>query len=119
VAAGAPIIEPIENKPWNVREYTVRDCNGHHRRFGPTTYERPVNRTGALPAHIRIDASVPGYDTYVSLFHSVDWSIDEASMRPALAHAHHLAFAKSGRRRSGADDRRNAVLPRDDRRMRN
>jgi hypothetical protein len=64
VAAGALIIEPIENKPWNVREYTVRDCNGYHLRFGgPTTYERPVNRTDALPAHIRIDACVPDCDT--------------------------------------------------------
>jgi hypothetical protein len=64
VAAGALIIEPIENKPWNVREYTVRDCNGYHLRFGgPTTYERPVNRTDALSAHIRIDACVPDCDT--------------------------------------------------------
>src|SRR5437762_2666351 len=24
-AAGAPIVLPIENKPWGIREYTVRD----------------------------------------------------------------------------------------------
>jgi GNAT superfamily N-acetyltransferase len=86
LAAGAPIIQPLENKPWNVREYTVLDCNGYHLRFcGPMTYERPIAASDALPTHIRIDAGLPDYDTYASLFRSVDWSIDEATMRPALA----------------------------------
>jgi len=86
VAAGAPIIAPLEDKPWNVREYTVRDCNGYHLRFGgPTTYARPVTATGTLPREIRIDVGVPDYETYASLFRSVDWSIDEGAMRPALA----------------------------------
>ena len=60
-------------------------------------YERPGNRTDALPAHIRIDAGVPDYDTYVSLFHSVDWSIDEASMRPELAQTTTVVLATDTR----------------------
>jgi len=30
---GAPIVAPIENKPWGAREYTVEDPNGYHLRF--------------------------------------------------------------------------------------
>jgi uncharacterized glyoxalase superfamily protein PhnB len=26
---GADIIEDIENKPWNIRQFTIRDLNGH------------------------------------------------------------------------------------------
>jgi ribosomal protein S18 acetylase RimI-like enzyme/predicted enzyme related to lactoylglutathione lyase len=96
--AGAPIVEAIENKPWNAREYVVRDCNGYHLRFGgPTTYERRINGTDALPSHILIRAGVPDYDTYASLFRSVDWSIDEASMRSALAHTRVGALATDTR----------------------
>lgn len=31
---GAAIISPLENKPWGLREYMVRDLNGYHLRFG-------------------------------------------------------------------------------------
>jgi catechol 2,3-dioxygenase-like lactoylglutathione lyase family enzyme len=31
---GVPIISPIERKQWGMREYTVRDPNGYHLRFG-------------------------------------------------------------------------------------
>ena len=86
VAAGATIIEPIENKPWGLREYTVRDCNGYHLRFtGPPTYERPKTAMEMLPPHIRIEAGVPDYPTYAALSESVGWAKHEESMRAALA----------------------------------
>jgi catechol 2,3-dioxygenase-like lactoylglutathione lyase family enzyme len=85
LAAGAPVIEPMENKPWGIREYTVRDCNGYHLRFaGPQIYERPATATDVLPPHIRIDQVVPDYTTYASLFASVGWALHESSMREAL-----------------------------------
>jgi uncharacterized glyoxalase superfamily protein PhnB len=31
---GVTIISPLERKPWGEREYTVRDPNGYHLRFG-------------------------------------------------------------------------------------
>jgi uncharacterized glyoxalase superfamily protein PhnB len=31
---GVSIISPLERKPWGQREYTVRDPNGYHLRFG-------------------------------------------------------------------------------------
>ena len=86
VSAGADIISPLENKPWAVREYTVRDCNGYHLRFGgPATYDRPPTATESLPPHIRVEVGVPDYETYVSLFASVGWAKHESSMRSALA----------------------------------
>jgi catechol 2,3-dioxygenase-like lactoylglutathione lyase family enzyme len=86
VAAGATVISPPENKPWSVREYTVRDCNGYHLRFsGPLAYERPPTALDSLPSYIRVEPGLPDYDTYGSLFASVGWATDEASMRSALA----------------------------------
>jgi catechol 2,3-dioxygenase-like lactoylglutathione lyase family enzyme/GNAT superfamily N-acetyltransferase len=85
VAAGAPIVSPLENKPWNLREYTVRDPNGYRLRFaGPSTYEPPATALDALPGYVRIDAGLPDYETYASLFASVGWAVDEAPMRAAL-----------------------------------
>jgi uncharacterized glyoxalase superfamily protein PhnB len=31
---GVQIISPLERKPWGEREYTIRDPNGYHLRFG-------------------------------------------------------------------------------------
>jgi GNAT superfamily N-acetyltransferase/predicted enzyme related to lactoylglutathione lyase len=73
--AGAEIVSPIENKPWGIREYTVRDPSGYHLRFGgPVTYERPATATDALPPHIRIEVGLPELQTYRSLFTSVSWN---------------------------------------------
>ncbi len=51
----APIVEPIENKPWSIREYTVRDLNGYHLRFsGPLKYDKPPTALSTMPDYIRI-----------------------------------------------------------------
>jgi len=84
-SAGAQIISPLENKPWGVREYTVRDLNGYHLRFsGPQKYERPATAADAMPPYIRIEAKLPTLAEYESLFESVGWARGE-SMRSALA----------------------------------
>ena len=55
-AAGATIVHPIENKPWGIREYTVRDPSGYHLRFGgPLKYEPPPTTTESLPPYIRVE----------------------------------------------------------------
>jgi ribosomal protein S18 acetylase RimI-like enzyme len=75
-AAGAPIVSEIENKPWHVREYTVRDLNGYHLRFGgPERYEKPATAADALPKHIAISVQTPSLSDYHKLFQSVNWSI--------------------------------------------
>lgn len=33
-AKGVEVISPLEHKPWGMREFTVRDLNGYHLRFG-------------------------------------------------------------------------------------
>ncbi|HEV2295931.1 MAG TPA: GNAT family N-acetyltransferase [Tepidisphaeraceae bacterium] len=83
--AGAAIVSPLENKPWGIREYTVRDCNGYHLRFmGPQTYERPASATDSLPGHIRLEVRVATIEEYVDLCASVGWARHRPSMEQAL-----------------------------------
>jgi uncharacterized glyoxalase superfamily protein PhnB/N-acetylglutamate synthase-like GNAT family acetyltransferase len=82
---GAQIVEPLENKPWGIREYTVRDPNGYHLRFsGPEKYEKPADPVQAVPADVRIIASVPSIDQYVDLFKAVGWAVYREHMEEAL-----------------------------------
>jgi GNAT superfamily N-acetyltransferase len=75
-ALGAPIVEPIENKSWGVREYTVRDPSGYRLRFGgPPTYERPATATDALPPHVPIEVAPLDAQTYADLLRSVEWHV--------------------------------------------
>src|SRR5688500_2498960 len=86
-AAGAQIIAPLENKPWGTREYSVRDCNGYHLRFGgPVKYERPPTASETLPPHIKLEARVPSIEEYVDLCASVGWARHRPSMQDALDH---------------------------------
>ena len=83
--AGANIVSPLENKPWGVREYTVRDCNGYHIRFaGPQTYEPPQTATRSLPHYIRLDLRVARIEEYVDLSASVGWNLRQPEMEAAL-----------------------------------
>lgn len=83
--AGAPIVSPLENKPWGVREYTIRDCNGYHVRFtGPQTYDRPAATADALPSHIQVVVKAPTIEEYVDLSASVGWARHRPSMEQAL-----------------------------------
>ena len=34
---GAKIVEPLETKPWGVREFTIEEPNGHRFRIGNST----------------------------------------------------------------------------------
>jgi uncharacterized glyoxalase superfamily protein PhnB/GNAT superfamily N-acetyltransferase len=73
-AAGADIISPIENKPWGIREYTVRDPNGYHLRFsGPPTYDRPPTALATMPAHIRIEPRKATPNEYARVYEGVGW----------------------------------------------
>jgi catechol 2,3-dioxygenase-like lactoylglutathione lyase family enzyme len=52
---GVQVISPLEAKPWGLREYTVRDPNGYHLRFGEAV-TAPVSSTEAkkLPDNVRL-----------------------------------------------------------------
>jgi len=73
-AAGANIVGPIGNKPWGIREYTVRDPNGYHLRFGgPTKYERPATATESMPTFIRIVPRRPTWEEYSAIQTDIGW----------------------------------------------
>src|SRR5579872_899271 len=73
-ANGAEIISPIENKPWGLREYTVRDPFGYQLRFaGPEKFEKPANARDSLPPHIHIVERMPTIEEYITITKSVNW----------------------------------------------
>jgi catechol 2,3-dioxygenase-like lactoylglutathione lyase family enzyme len=56
---GAPILSEIENKPWGIREYTVRDPNGYHLRFsGPLKHEAQTCEV-SMPDFVTIVERMP------------------------------------------------------------
>lgn len=55
---GAEIVSPIEDKPWGVREYTVRDPNGYHLRFAGHANYVPKG-TGVFPEGVVIRKHLP------------------------------------------------------------
>jgi predicted N-acetyltransferase YhbS/uncharacterized glyoxalase superfamily protein PhnB len=84
-AAGATIISAIENKPWGLREYTVRDINGYHLRFaGPQKYERPATARNSMPAYIRLEERLPTVEELRKLGDAVGWFRKEDKLRISL-----------------------------------
>jgi ribosomal protein S18 acetylase RimI-like enzyme len=76
-SAGADVVGDIGDKPWGVREYTVREINGYHLTFaGPQSYARPAIGADSLPPHVRMDKRVATLEEYIALRKSVNWSVD-------------------------------------------
>jgi catechol 2,3-dioxygenase-like lactoylglutathione lyase family enzyme len=87
-AAKAPIISKLENKPWGVREYTVRDINGYHLRFaGPQEYERPATAQSSLPGFIRLEERLPTVGELGAVTEAVGWNRTPETLRVALDHS--------------------------------
>lgn len=75
-AAGAQIISPIENKPWGIREYTVRDPDGYHLRFGGLpTHAKPPTALATMPTYIRIEIRKATAAEYHALHVGVGWDV--------------------------------------------
>jgi ribosomal protein S18 acetylase RimI-like enzyme len=84
-SVGAPIVADLENKPWGLCEYTVRDPDGYELRFtGPEQYERPKTATDSLPSHIAIEKRTPTLADACALHKSVGWAEDRERLGPAL-----------------------------------
>jgi len=89
---GATICSPMEAKPWGLREYTVRDLNGHYLRFGQVYSDRSA-RAGVEPAHdVTIVERLPTVEEYRRLIHAVGW----ADLAPPDHAGAALAAARSG-----------------------
>jgi GNAT superfamily N-acetyltransferase/uncharacterized glyoxalase superfamily protein PhnB len=86
---GAEIISPLEAKPWGLREYTVRDLNGYHLRFGAPHSEGPAREGTGRPRSFTIVERKPAADEILSLFDAVGWS------NPANRHIAPIALANS------------------------
>jgi ribosomal protein S18 acetylase RimI-like enzyme len=89
---GAAICSPLEAKPWGLREYTVRDLNGHYLRFGQRGSDRSA-MAGREPAtDVAIVERLPTPEELQGLLRAVGWARDDRTDRAAKA----LAGARSG-----------------------
>jgi GNAT superfamily N-acetyltransferase len=72
---GVQVISPLEAKPWGLREYTVRDPNGYHLRFGePITGRVTLTPAKKLPENVRLDERLPTIEEYETLVRAVGWA---------------------------------------------
>jgi uncharacterized glyoxalase superfamily protein PhnB len=84
-ARGAQFASPIADKPWGLREYTVRDPYGYELRFaGSPEFRRPAEARDSLPESIRIVERQPTVDEYVTINKSVNWSCDASRIQGAI-----------------------------------
>jgi GNAT superfamily N-acetyltransferase/uncharacterized glyoxalase superfamily protein PhnB len=88
VERGAAIVEPIGNRPWGLREYTVRDLNGYDLRFaGPPNYVKPAGALQSMPTNIRIEQRRATPAEYLALTASVGWDRNVDAVPVALANS--------------------------------
>jgi len=69
----AEIVMPLENKPWGMSQYTVREINGYYLNFASSVTERTGSET-KLPDTIRILSRIPTISEYRNLITAVGWS---------------------------------------------
>ncbi|MBA3274120.1 MAG: GNAT family N-acetyltransferase [Chthoniobacterales bacterium] len=68
-------VYPLENKPWGLAEYAVRDPDGHHLRFaGAELQEKRHDAPVTLPSYYRIDVRTPSVEDFIRLHEAVDWA---------------------------------------------
>jgi len=89
---GAVIYSPLEAKPWGLREYAVRDLNGHYLRFGQRGADRS-STAGRDPAtDVAIVERLPTPEELQELLRAVGWADNDRPHRASKA----LAGARSG-----------------------
>lgn len=101
---GATICSPLELKPWGLREYTVRDLNGHYLRFGQRASDRSATAGREPASTVSIVERLPTVEEYQVLMKGVGWSKTEPTdrERAALAGARFGVVAIEGDRVVGA-----------------
>jgi GNAT superfamily N-acetyltransferase/uncharacterized glyoxalase superfamily protein PhnB len=79
---GATFATPLEDKPWGMAEYSLRDPDGYVLRFaGNPLHVQPADAVGELPSHYRIEVRTPSVDDFGRLHDAVGWCRPE---HPAL-----------------------------------
>ncbi|HET9824679.1 MAG TPA: GNAT family N-acetyltransferase [Chitinophagaceae bacterium] len=69
----ADIVEPLENKPWGMAGYTVREINGYYVVFAGALIsdrEKAVNKTYAT---VKVASRMPTPEEYLHLVSAVGW----------------------------------------------
>ena len=80
---GATIHSPLEAKPWGLREYTVRDLNGHYLRFGQRGSDRVGRREPATT--VDIVERLPTPEEHQVLIQAVGWGGNDRPGRAGKA----------------------------------
>src|SRR6185437_9964962 len=94
---GATICSPLGAKPWGLREYTVRDLNGHHLRFGQRGSDRTATAGRETAMDVAIVERLPTPEEYLGLLRAVGWARgDQADGDPFERAARALAGARFG-----------------------
>lgn len=70
---GVPIALPLENKPWGMTQYTIREMNGYYLSFADQISDRETV-SKQLQENIRIVPRKPTISEYRKLISSVGWS---------------------------------------------
>ncbi len=71
----AEIVEPLENKPWGMAGYTIKDINGYYIIFAGDLIHERKEKSGVLPSNVKVTARLPTTEEYKFLASSVGWSL--------------------------------------------
>ena len=91
----AEIVEPLENKPWGLAGYTLRDINGHYVIFaGPPISDQP--KSASAPETVSIVSRIPTENEYLTLVSAVGWdkNYDHSLTKKILAAPVHGVVAE-------------------------
>lgn len=69
---GAEIIEALQNRPWGMREYIVRDLYGYRLRFGESGTTAPPSQE--LPQEVQVALRLPTWEEMAALNRAVGWA---------------------------------------------
>jgi len=69
----ADIVEPLENKPWGMAGYTLRDNNGYYIIFAGAPISKNEKSETTIPAAVNIIARIPTVKEYLELVEAVGW----------------------------------------------
>ena len=82
----AVIVEPLENKPWGMAGYTVKEINGYYIVFAGAMIREKKQTAGELPSIVKITGRKPTIEEYQYLAASVGWHLynDTTTVRKLL-----------------------------------
>jgi GNAT superfamily N-acetyltransferase len=69
----AEIVEPLENKPWGMSGYTVREINGYYVVFAGALISKREKSENRPPPQVNIISRIPTPKEYMKLVFGVGW----------------------------------------------